>query len=74
MWGGSNVDIEILKGQKRWKYLSSALTQTASRIEPICIGGMLCGSVSKPGSAHTLVNSIPPSSKAMDRPWKPGFS
>lgn len=71
MRGGNNAD-------RQWDIEGEVggcvLTQTASPIEPISIGGLLPGSVSESGSAHRFVSSIPPSSKAIVRPWKSGLS
>lgn len=56
------------------------LTLNASLIEPITMGvvgsGKPFGPTSALGSvsAHSFAKSTGPSSKATDRPWKPGFS
>lgn len=47
---------------------------TASRMEPISTGGLLRGAASGSASAHMFASSVAPSSKAMVRPWKSGFS
>lgn len=54
------------------------LTLNASLMEPIIMGvdGSAFCSTSSLGSvsAHSFAMSAGPSSRAMDRPWKPGFS
>lgn len=56
------------------------LTLNTSLMEPITMGvvgsGKPLGPTSPLGSvsAHSFAISVDPSSKATDRPWKPGFS
>lgn len=60
--------------------LDFRLTLNASLMEPMTMGavgsGRLFGPISSLGSvsAHSFAKSTDPSSSAMDRPWKPGFS